>query len=265
MFNLGDKVVKNRMILGSALFPSLAELKASVESSGVEIITISLKRQAPHAGGGNTFWQFIKSLGCHLLPNTAGCRSAQDAIVTARLARELFGTHWVKLEVIGDDMNLQPNIFELVEAARTLVQEGFEVFPYCTEDYVLCRRLIDVGCKILMPWAAPIGSGQGLVNPYGIMVLRERLPDATLIVDAGLRTPSQAAQVMELGYDGVLVNSAVALAQRPAQMAGAFSKAVVSGREAFLAGPMPVRSMASSSTPLVDTPFWHQEEESVHE
>ena len=193
-----------------------------------------------------------------LLPNTAGCRSVQEAVTTAQMARELFNTHWIKLEIIGDEYNLQPNPFDLVEAARLLINDGFEVFPYTTDDFIVAQRLVDVGCQILMPWASPIGSGRGLMNPYALRVLRERFPDTTLIVDAGLGLPSHATQVMEMGYDGVLLNSAVALAHDPVQMARAFSYAVQAGHACFTAGPMPKREMASPSTPTLNTPFWHQ-------
>jgi thiazole synthase len=263
MFSLGGVQLKSRLILGTALYPSPQVLADCVKAGGVEVITVALKRQAPERGGGTDFWEFLKGLGCHLLPNTAGCRTAKDAIVMARLAREVFGTNWIKLEVIGDDYSLQPDPFELVEAAKVLVAEGFEVFPYCTDDYILCCRLVEAGCRILMPWGAPIGSGQGIVNPRAITVLRERLQDVTLIVDAGLGAPSHAASVMELGYDGVLLNSAVALAQQPVMMAEGFAKAVEAGRHAYKAGIMPAREMACPSTPLLDTPFWHQEEKTT--
>ncbi len=263
MFELAGQSLQSRLIMGTALFPSPQVLCDSIKRSGAEVVTVALKRQQPNAKGGQHFWDMIKSLNCHLLPNTAGCRTAKEAITLAQLARELFGTHWIKLEVIGDDYNLQPDPFELVSAAKTLVQQGFEVFPYCTEDYVLCRRLQEVGCKILMPWAAPIGSGKGPVNWYGLTSLRQRITDVTLIVDAGIGAPSHACQVMQLGYDGVLLNSAVALAQQPDMMAEAFAKSIEAGRLAYIAGLMPEREMASPSTPLVDTPFWQQQEKTT--
>lgn len=200
-----------------------------------------------------------KNLNCHLLPNTAGCRDAKNAISTAMISRELFDTSWVKLEVIGDDYNLQPDPFELIKAAKILVDEGFDVFPYCTDDLVVCQKLVDIGCNILMPWAAPIGSGKGLVNPYALETLRQRLPETTLIVDAGIGKPSHAVQVMELGFDGLLLNTAVALANFPIAMATAFRHAVIAGYDAFQAGMMSERRMAHPSTPLIDTPFWHQD------
>jgi thiazole synthase len=171
------------------------------------------------------------------------------------MARELFETNFVKLEVIGDELNLQPDPFGLVEAAVELVRLGFQVLPYCTEDWVLCRRLIDAGCVVLMPWAAPIGTGQGPRNPRGLRELRERVPETTLIVDAGIGLPSHACQVMEWGFDGVLLNTAVSRALDPVRMASAFADAVRSGRSAFLAGPMNAQEFAVASTPEIGRPF----------
>lgn len=259
MWSLADKLVTSRLLLGTAGYPSLEVMTDAVRVSKSHVITVSMKRQMPSGTGTDLFWKTIQSLGCHLLPNTAGCRDAQSAITTAEIARELFQTSWIKLEVIGDDYSLQPDPFELVDAAAELVKRGFEVFPYCTDDLVLCQRLIDCGCRILMPWAAPIGSGKGLLNPYALETLRQRLPDSTLIVDAGIGKPSHATRILELGFDGVLLNSAVASAVHPATMAEAFAHAVLAGRFAFEAGLMPERVSAQSCTPLIDTPFWHQE------
>lgn len=259
MWQLADKKINNRLLLGTALYPSLSVMKESILAAKVEVVTISLKREL--AGGSTNnhyFLDEIRKLKCHLLPNTAGCFTAKEAIVLAQIAREIFGTHWIKLEVIGDHDTLQPNPFELVYAAEALIADGFQVFPYCTEDLVLCKRLVEVGCNILMPWGSPIGSGQGLLNPYALSILRARFPDITLMVDAGIRTPSQAAEVLEMGFDGVLVNSAVALSADPAKMAKAFSQAVSAGRLAYEAGLMPKRHLAHSSTALIDTPFWVQ-------
>lgn len=259
MWNLADKQVSSRLLLGTASYPSLDTMTQAIHASQTNVITVSLKRQMPSHSGGDLFWQTIQSLGCHLLPNTAGCRDAQTAITTAEMARELFQTSWIKLEVIGDDYSLQPDPFELVHAATELVKRGFEVFPYCTDDLVLCQRLIDSGCRILMPWAAPIGSGKGVLNPYALETLRQRFQDMTLIVDAGIGKPSHAVQILEMGFDAVLLNSAVASAIDPKKMAYAFADAVNAGRLAFEAGMMPERIAAHSCTPLIDTPFWHQE------
>lgn len=259
MWNLAGKMLNSRLILGTACYPSLKVMENAIRAAGVNVITLSIKRQAPQGRGGEFFWQEVKNLGCHLLPNTAGCRDAKTAVRTAMLSRELFDTSWIKLEVIGDEYNLQPEPFELVKAAKILIDEGFDVFPYCTDDLVVCQKLVDIGCTILMPWAAPIGSGKGLVNPYALETLRHRLPKTTLIVDAGIGKPSHAVQVMELGFDGVLLNTAVALANFPIAMATAFRHAVIAGFEAFQAGVMFERNVAHSSTSLIDTPFWHQD------
>ena len=171
------------------------------------------------------------------------------------MARELFGTNWIKLEVVGDEHTLQPDPFELVTAAAELVRDGFEVFPYCTDDLVSCQRLLDAGCRILMPWGAPIGSGQGLINPYALRTLRARLPGVPLIVDAGIGSPADAVQAMELGYDAVLLNSAVAHARDPVQMAHAFKLGIEAGRLAYEAGIMAQQDMAVASTPVTGRPF----------
>ncbi|MDR0781819.1 MAG: thiazole synthase [Pseudomonadales bacterium] len=247
----------SRLLLGTALYPSPEVLRQAVSASGAEVLTVSLRRQAPDAGGGDNLWRYIGSLGKRLLPNTAGCHSAREAITLAHMARELFQTHWIKLEVIGDDYNLQPDPFQLLQAATALVQEGFAVFPYCTDDLVLCQRLVDAGCQVLMPWGAPIGTGQGLLNPYALQTLAKRLPGIPLIVDAGLGTPSHAAQALELGFAAVLLNTAVARATDPVRMAEGFKLAVAAGRLGYRAGAMPKRQTAHPSTPVLGTPFWH--------
>jgi thiazole synthase len=169
----------------------------------------------------------------------------------------VFETDWIKLELIGDDYTLQPDTLNLPEAAAALIRSGFKVLPYTTDDLVLCQRLVDVGCQAVMPWAAPIGTGKGPINPHALRTLRERL-NVPMIVDAGLGLPSHACQVMEWGYDGVLLNTAVALAQDPVRMAQAFAHAVSAGRNAFLAGTMQAQDNAQPSTPVLGTPFWHQ-------
>lgn len=258
MWQIGEVQLTSRLLIGTALYPSPEIMRDAVITSGTEIVTVSLKRQLPNVKTPNQFWQYIKDIKCHVLPNTAGCRNAKDAVTTAEMAREIFATNWIKLEVIGDEYNLQPDAVELLKATEILIAKGFEVLPYCTDDLVLCQRLVKLGCKVIMPWGAPIGSGKGLVNPYALSILRQRLPDVTLIVDAGIGLPSHAAKAMEMGYDAVLLNSAVALANDPVIMAGAFKHAVIAGREAYQAGAMPEREMAKPSTPLIDTPFWHE-------
>jgi thiazole synthase len=243
--------LSSRLLLGTARYPSPAILAGAIKASGAEVVTVSLRRESRAERGGQTFWSFIRALGLRVLPNTAGCHSVKEAVTTAHMARELFGTPWIKLEVIGDADTLQPDVFGLVEAARILVEDGFEVFPYTTEDLVVADRLVEAGCRVLMPWGAPIGSARGLNNPYGLRALRARFPDIPLVVDAGLGMPSHAAAAMELGYDAVLLNTAVAEAGDPVAMARAFALAVEAGRLARLAQPLQPRDMAVPSTPVI--------------
>ncbi|MCH9739774.1 MAG: thiazole synthase [Epsilonproteobacteria bacterium] len=257
-WEIGGKRLTSRLLIGSALYPSPANMEDAIKESESQIVTVALRRQAAGENAGNNFWNIIKSLNINVLPNTAGCHSAKEAITIAQMAREVFGTNWIKLEVIGDQYNLQPDPFETVKAAEVLIKEGFEVFPYTTDDLVVAKRLADVGCKILMPWGSPIGSGQGLMNPSNLKAIRKQFPELKLIVDAGIGKPSDATEAMQLGYDGVLLNSAIALAQDPVKMAQAFKYAVESGRLGYEAGVMQEREFASPSTPTVGTPFWHQ-------
>ncbi len=242
----------SRLFLGTAGYPSPQILQHAIRASGSMLLTVGLKRTL-QAGENGALAQALASAraqGARLLPNTAGCRTAREAVQLAQMARELYGTHWIKLEVVGDELSLQPDPFELLAAATELVRAGFTVFPYCTEDLILGRRLLDAGCAVLMPWGAPIGSGQGLMNLQGLRTLRERLPEALLIIDAGLGAPSQAAQALELGFDAVLLNSAVAQARDPVAMAEAFRDAVRAGRQARLAGLMAPQDFAVASTPV---------------
>ncbi|UDL96512.1 MULTISPECIES: thiazole synthase [Lichenihabitans] len=242
---------KSRFLLGTAQYPSPAILSDAVRASQAEIVTVSLRRESAAGRAGQAFWTLIRDLGLRVLPNTAGCHSVKEAVTTAHMAREVFDTPWIKLEVIGEADTLQPDVFGLVEAARILCGEGFEVFPYCTEDLGVAERLVEAGCRVLMPWGAPIGSGLGLNNPFGLRTLRAHFPDIPLVVDAGLGLPSQAAAAMELGYDAILLNTAVAKAGDPVAMALAFAKAIEAGRLAFEAGPMETRDMAAPSTPVL--------------
>lgn len=244
--------VPSALMLGTAQYPSPAILAAAFRASAAGIATVSLRREQ---GGGQVFWALIQGLGVRLLPNTAGCHTVKEAVTTAHMARELFGTPWIKLEVIGHADTLQPDVLALVEAARILAADGFEVFPYCTEDLTVCARLVEAGCRVLMPWGAPIGSGRGLNNAYGLRSLRAHMPDVPLVVDAGIGLPSHAAQAMELGYDAVLLNTAVARAGDPVAMARAMALAIEAGRAAFLADPMPARDMAAPSTPVIGRAF----------
>ncbi len=245
----------SRLLLGTALYPSPAIMADAVRASGAGIVTVSLRREAAGGQAGQDFWQIVQGLGVAVLPNTAGCHSVKEAVTTAQMAREVFRTPWIKLEVIGEEDTLQPDLFGLVEAARILVEDGFEVFPYTTEDLVAAERLVSAGCQVLMPWGAPIGSGLGLANPQGLRRMRRHFPDVTLVVDAGIGLPSHAAAAMEMGYDAVLLNTAVARAGDPAAMAGAMGRAVAAGRAAFQADPMEPRDMASPSTPVMGKAF----------
>ena len=247
--------ITSRLMLGTAQYPSPAILADAFKRSGAGIATVSVRREAGGERAGQAFWDMIRDLDVRVLPNTAGCHSVREAVTTAQMARELFDTRWIKLEVIGHADTLQPDPFGLVEAARILTEDGFQVFPYCTEDLVLCERLVEAGCQVLMPWGAPIGTGLGLNNIYGLRSLRAHFPDLPLVIDAGLGLPSQAAHAMELGYDAVLLNTAVAKAGDPAAMAEGFARALEAGRLAYEADPMEPRDMAAPSTPVLGRAF----------
>jgi len=255
MLPLYGVTVGSRLLLGTARYPSPAVLAEAVKAARAEIVTVSLRRESAGERAGQAFWTLIRALGVRVLPNTAGCHSVKEAVTTAHMAREVFGTPWIKLEVIGEDDTLQPDVFGLVEAARTLCAEGFEVFPYTTEDLVVAERLLSAGCQVLMPWGAPIGSGRGLNNLFGLTALRAHFPEVPLIIDAGLGVPSHAARALELGFDAVLINTAVAQARDPVQMAAAFAQAVEAGFAARQAGPIEPRDLAAPSTPLIGTAF----------
>ena len=251
------EAITSRLLLGTAGYPSPALLKGAVKASDTSIVTVSLRREATGGRLGERFLEIIRTLGVRVLPNTAGCRTASEAITTAQMVRELFGTDWIKLEVIANDDTLQPDVFGLVEAAGVLTRDGFKVLPYTTEDLSVAERLQGVGCEVIMPWSAPIGSGRGLVNVQALRSLRAYFPDTTLIVDAGIGVPSHAVLAMELGYDAVLLNTAVAKAADPIRMAAAFSVAIHAGRLGYEAGLIPARDMAVPSTPVAGTPFFN--------
>ena len=249
--------LQSRLFLGTAGYPSPDILRQAIAASTPGLITVSLRRENA-AGKGQNFWDIIKDMDVPILPNTAGCFTAQEAITTAEMAREVFETNWIKLEVIGDDYLLNPDPFDLLKAAEALTEKGFNVFPYMTDDLILAQRLADIGCSILMPWGAPIGSGKGLNNPYALQTMRDRFADHTLVVDAGLGAPSHAAQAMEMGFDAVLLNTAVSKSANPVAMARAFAQATTAGRSAYRAGIIAPQSSARASTPMLDKPFWHQ-------
>jgi thiazole synthase len=251
VLSLYGRQLASRLLLGTAQYPSPAILAQAVRASKAEVVTVSLRREMAGGKTGGHFWSLIEQLGVAVLPNTAGCHSVKEAVTTAHMARELFSTNWIKLEVIGNHDTLQPDVFGLVEAARILSGDGFAVFPYTTDDLVVAERLLEAGCQVLMPWCAPIGSAKGPLNIDALRTLRGHFQDVPLIVDAGLGRPSHAATVMELGFDAVLLNTAVAKAGDPVAMASAFGKAVEAGHEAFLAGLLEPRDMAVPSTPVI--------------
>jgi thiazole synthase len=250
-WTLGDRAWSSRLIVGTGGFRSLEGMERAIAASGTEIVTVALRRVDPGAEG--SVLDVVGRLGLFLLPNTAGCYTARDAVRTARLAREAFGTDWVKLEVIGDDRTLLPDAAELLTAAEELVGEGFTVLPYTNDDPVLARRLEETGCAAVMPLGSPIGSGAGIRNPYNISIIVEHA-SVPVILDAGIGTASDAALAMELGCAGVLLASSVSRAEDPVRMAGAMRAAVEAGYSARMAGRIPRRLHAEASTPEVGIP-----------
>ena len=246
---IGDKVFESRLFLGSARFPDPKTLQISLEESGTEIVTLAIRRLDIKSSHTDGILRYLDTDRYHLLPNTAGCYTAKDAVLTAQLAREALETNWVKLEVIGDEKTLLPDVVELLKAATELVREGFTVLPYCTDDLISCRKLADIGCAAVMPLASPIGSGMGIQNPYNIQMIREQI-DIPLIIDAGIGTASDATIAMELGADAVLVNTAISQAQNPIAMARAMKLSCEGGRLAYLSGRIPRKLYAEASSPL---------------
>ena len=245
-WRLGGREWRSRLIAGTGGFRSLDQMERALAASGTEIVTVALRRVNPSAQG--SVMDVVERLGLFLLPNTAGCYTARDAVRTAQLAREAFETDWIKLEVIGDDRTLFPDAVELVDAAETLVGEGFTVLPYTNDDPILARRLEEAGCAAVMPLGSPIGSGAGIRNPYNISIIVERA-QVPVILDAGIGTASDAALAMELGCDGVLLASSVSRAEDPERMAVAMRQAVEAGYAARKAGRIPKRLHAEASTP----------------
>ncbi|MBX9839520.1 MAG: thiazole synthase [Silvanigrellaceae bacterium] len=256
MLNLYGENFTSRFLIGSAKYTSLKVLKESVIASNSEIITVSLRRLSPDVSEKNTFWETIKSLNLKILPNTSGCYQAKEAITTALMSREIFETNWIKLEIFGDSLTLQPNPYELLKAAEQLIKQDFCIFPYMTEDLVIAKELVNLGCKVLMPWASPIGSGKGIMNPFHLKILRERFPEIKIIIDAGLGAPSHAAFALELGMDAVLLNTAISDAHDPIEMAKAFSLSIQAGRKAYCSGLIPQNDFAISSSPIIGIPFY---------
>ena len=249
-FVIGGRAFSSRLIIGTGKYRSFEEMKAAHLASGAEMVTVAVRRVPLDRSTESFFDHLDPSLA--ILPNTAGCYTAEEAIRTARLAREALGTDLIKLEVIGDQTTLFPDNEQTLEAARVLAGEGFIVLPYFTDDLIMAKKLLDAGCPAVMPLAAPIGSGLGIQNPANLRIMREQLPDATIIVDAGVGTASDAAIAMEIGADAVLMNTAIAEAQDSAKMAQAMKLAIEAGRLAYIAGRMSKRLYASASSPLSD-------------
>jgi thiazole synthase len=245
---IGDTLYQSRLLIGTAGYPNFDLMMRSLEASGAKIATVAMRRVKLSDASGENLFNLLREKGYTILPNTSGCFTAKDAVLTAQLAREALETSLIKLEVIGDDQTLFPDVEQLLPAAATLVKDGFTVLPYCNDDPITCKKLEDIGCAAVMPLGAPIGSGMGIRNPYNIQIIRD-LVQVPLIVDAGVGTASDAAIAMELGCDGVLLNTAVAKAHRPVLMAEAMKKAVEAGRAAFLAGRIPRKLYATASSP----------------
>ncbi len=248
LFTLAGKTFNSRLIIGTGKYRSHEEMQAAHNASGAEMVTVAVNR-VPLDGKTESFLDYLDK-EMMILPNTAGCFDAEHACRTARLAREALDTDWIKLEVIGDKTTLLPDNEQTLEAARILVKEDFIVLPYFSDDLIMAKKLLDIGCPAVMPLASPIGSGMGVQNPSNLRIMREQLPDATIIVDAGVGVPSDSATAMELGADAILMNTAIAEAKNSAQMAEAMKLAVKAGRLGYLAGRMPKRLYASASSPI---------------
>ena len=250
LLRIGPLALGSRVLVGTSGYPSPQVMLDALGASGTELVTVSIRRVNLSDQSEESLLGLLRRHGYEILPNTAGCFTAREAVLVAQLAREALETDLVKLEVIGDDETLLPDAVELLEAARQLLADGFVVLAYSNDDPITCRKLADLGCAAVMPLASPIGSGMGLVNPYNLQLIREELPEVPLLVDAGLGTASDAARAMELGYDGILLNTAISKAQHPVQMAAAMRHAVAAGRLAYRAGRIPRRFYAQPSSPF---------------
>ena len=250
LWSIGPLELRSRLLLGTSGFPNPSVMLESLEASGTQLVTVAIRRVDIHDRSDESLLELLSRVPVDVLPNTAGCFTAKEAVLVAELAREVLETDLVKLEVIGDDETLLPDVEQLLKAAKTLIDSGFVVLAYTNDDPITCRKLVDLGCAAVMPLAAPIGSGMGLVNPYNLQLIREMNPDIPLVVDAGIGTASDAALAMELGYDAVLINTAVTKAKHPVQMAAAMRNAVRGGRLAYLAGRIPRRFYAQASSSM---------------
>ena len=249
-WNVGGLELRSRLLLGSSGFPNPRVMMEAFAGAGTQLVTVAIRRVNLKDTSEDSLLEIISRLPVDILPNTAGCYTAKEAVLVAELAREALETNLIKLEVIGDDDTLLPDVDQLLRAAKTLVDSGFTVCAYSNDDPITCRKLADIGCAVVMPLASPIGSGMGLVNPYNLQIIREMITDTPLVVDAGIGTASDATRAMELGYDAVLINTAITKAKHPVQMAVAMRNAVLAGRSAFLAGRIPRRFYAEASSPM---------------
>ncbi len=245
---IGDDSYSSRLILGTARYPNNDVLLKALKAGGAEMVTVAIRRVNLNDPTGENMLSLLRKQKLSILPNTAGCYTVKDAVVTAELAREALETDIIKLEIIADEDTLYPDAEKVLEGARILVEKGFKVMPYCTEDPIICKKLEDLGCVAVMPLGAPIGSGMGILNPYNITLIRNVI-SVPLIVDAGVGTASDVAVAMELGCDGVLLNTAVAQSREPVLMAEAMRQACEAGRKAFLAGRIPRKYHAEASSP----------------
>lgn len=248
VLKIGDQTFQSRLVLGSARYPNHDVLLQALKAGGSELITVAIRRVNLDDPTGENLLSLLKRENYRLLPNTAGCYTVRDAVMTAELAREALGTSLIKLEIIADEDTLYPDAEKLLEAARILVEKGFQVMPYSIDDPITCKRLEDIGCVAVMPLGSPIGSGMGVLNPYNLSIIRSKI-SVPVIVDAGIGTASDVAIAMELGCDGVLVDTAVAKAREPVLMAEAMKLACEAGRKAYLAGRIPRKYFAEASSP----------------
>lgn len=247
---IGDEILSSRLIVGTSRYPNPQVMLDALEASGTDLVTVAIRRVNVEDPAPESHLDLIRKGEYRILPNTAGCYTAREAVLVAQLAREALDTDLIKLEVIGDEETLMPDVEQLLDAAKTLVDDGFTVLAYANDDPITCRKLADLGCAAVMPLGSPIGSGMGLVNPYNLRIIRETIDNTPLIVDAGIGTASDAALAMELGYDGILLNTAIAQAQHPVEMAHAIRLSVEAGRRAYRAGRIPRRLYAQESSPM---------------
>ncbi len=246
---IADQTFHSRLLVGSARYPDQETMIESIEASGAQIATVSIRRISIIQSHMEGILYHLKSKRLQILPNTAGCHTAKEAILTAQLAREALETNWIKLEVIGDNRTLFPDVVELLKAADELIRDGFVVLPYCNDDLITCQKLAEMGCAAVMPLGSPIGSGMGILNPYNLRIIREQI-GIPLILDAGIGTASDVAKAMELGFDGVLVNTAIAQAENPVCMALAMKLACQAGRLAYISGRIPTKLYGEASSPI---------------